>query len=84
MISGKASFTNGTTIIIRGGSKDIGFVQIKDKRYAMHPDDYQGEGYVLDWDQLGFSINEIGATEEQLADDKELVRLTEKFIETLE
>lgn len=79
------TFNNGTTIVFRG--KDhavISFTQVRDKRFALHPTDYQGEGYVLDYDiWLGWSVNKIGATEEDLHDDQKLVDLTNKFISTL-
>jgi hypothetical protein len=75
----------GTTNIdiIRGSDHAVGkFIQITDRRYAGTPEDYQGEGYVLDHDAFGFTINLIGAVESDLNDDTKLIALTESFIKS--
>jgi hypothetical protein len=54
--------------VISGSDHALGnFIQVQDSRYAGSPDDYQGEGYVLDYDQaLGFSINLLNLKKEDL------------------
>lgn len=64
-------------IIARGKDDVLGeFVQIADMRFASTPQDYQGEGYVLDYDELGWTLNRIGATIQDLSSDEKLVSLT--------
>lgn len=78
-------YLDEVTVITRGFDHALGpFVQVCDGRWAVSPKDIQGEGFVLDYDKLfGFGINLIGATEDDLLDDKKLKDLTNKFCSTL-
>lgn len=71
--------------IIRGKDHILGnFVQIQDRRYANSDKDEQGEGYVMDWDELwGFTINLIHAEIIDLHDDVKLLELANKIDWTL-
>lgn len=56
------------------------FVQVTDKRWARNPEDIQGKGFVLDWDELsGFSINLIGAEKKDLKNNTKLLVLCDDF-----
>lgn len=65
------------------------YVQISDRRFAGHPLDGTGEGYILDWDEmLGFTTNLIGATEEEVKSangsvEPKLLPKVEAFIQSL-
>lgn len=46
------------------------FIQITDSRYAGTEDDYQGEGYVFEWDEsFGITTNLINLTVEEMNDN---------------
>lgn len=80
-LSTQSKFVDITT----GKDHAIGkFIQIQDRRYSQSDKDDQGEGYVLDWDEMfGFTINLINATLEDLKDTNKLVSLCDEFAKTL-
>jgi hypothetical protein len=60
------------------------FVQLTDKRYAGTPEDIQGEGFVLDWDELfGFNVNLINAEVKDLSNNTKLLVLCDDFAHQL-
>jgi len=61
------------------------FVQIYDVRWSKHPNDIQGEGIVLDWDELfGFNVNLIHAELKDLENNTKLLVLCDDFAALLE
>lgn len=60
---------SSTTTVFYGSDHAVGrFFEVCDSRYADHPSDEQGEGYVLQWDALfKFGMgNLIGMTEDEI------------------
>jgi hypothetical protein len=76
---------SGDVTITTGDDHALGrFMQVSDQRYARSGEDEQGEGYVLNWDQVfGFSTNLIGATREQLGDNDKILELCNEFARSL-
>ena len=64
-------------LITTGQDHVVGkFIQIYDKRYAWTEEDLQGEGIVLDWDEVfGFGTNLIEAKVEDLDNFPRLLEL---------
>ena len=60
------------------------FKDITDSRYAAHPSDQQGEGFVFEYSELfGIGTNLIGASHRDVLNNGRLIELTNKFIESL-
>lgn len=83
---GRSHVNLSTDVILTTGTDHaVGqFLQLSDQRYSQSSEDIQGEGYVLDWDQLfGFNINLIGAKLEDLKDSAKLLELCNDFAKDL-
>lgn len=79
---------NENIVVYYGSDHAIGaFIDICDKRWAEHPLDFQGEGFVLEHcTNFGFTNNLIGAVENDLRYDKDgdrIIPLCNKYIESL-
>lgn len=73
------------TRYIYGGDHALGsFLDITDDRFAGHPNDPQGEGYVFEVSSIfGISNNLIGAEKQETYKQEYLQPLVEKFIASL-
>lgn len=71
---------NENTTIYQGIDHALGkFIQVTDKRFEKESE--EGEGYVLDYDDLfGFSVNLINAKTDDLSSFEKMVELTNNFI----
>jgi len=77
---------NDNTDIIQGTDCAIGyFIDITDKRFAQSGKDWQGEGYLVEWNSMtGFTNNRINLRDTELRDIEQINRKIEIFLsETL-